>query len=232
MTKAKMESGAYIQNGWNNELESHAPAGNFLFNKGLGTSVPRAILRRIVVQNNTIEDKLDLIVGTNELKNVLNEKALDPEANRFREMLGERVRRLGFDPSTNSDEQFHQLNDMASTGILLMRSLRQEGYKPFMPDVVNAVIFYRRPDWQSKLEITELSIKCTCGTRHGFLKLSEGEKICLGCGKELGTGKTAHHIRRLNLEYIDRIHRIVLGKLGAARLTGGFGRCKVWHNHE
>jgi len=188
------------------EIEHYSPCLASSFNGGLGSVVPRSFLNKIIEG----KDWRIFLKRRYELQVLINEKQFDPLANRFREFLKRRIQSLMFDGSSDNDFQFGELNDMAQIGLCILR--RNVGERVRIPQLVDAVIFYRRPDLQNRLERPVYNLCCgRCRKRRSFIRLN-GSVICLGCRREISERRARFHIsiKKLNLQYVDLIHSQVM----------------------
>jgi len=199
------------------EIDCYQPALASSFNSGLGSITPPSVVNRVVRESNSeVRSFIDFRRARFDLLSVLNEKKLDPIGNRFRELLKKRVSSLGFDSSSDNDVQFGQLNDMAEVGLAVVRLAGKKAVKLKLPQLVDAAILYRRPDWKIKLEESDRQLRCTrCRKLRSFIKSKDSKSVtCLSCGLELPVEKARFRIpvRRIDPEYVDLVHSVVLSK--------------------
>jgi len=197
------------------EIDCYQPALASSFNNGLGSVTPPSIVNR-AVQENKPADFIEFRKNRFALLSLLNEKKLDPIGNRFRESLKKRVMTLGFDASSDNDLQFGELNDMAAVGLAVIRMIGAKAKTISLPKLVDATIIYRRPDWRRKLEESTRRLRCVrCRKSRSFIKGKEGKTVtCLSCGLEVPLEKARFRIsvRRIDPEYVDLVHSVVLSK--------------------
>jgi len=198
------------------EIDHYSPCLSSSFNAGRGSVTPQSVVNKTVRENNKIGDFIDFRKQKFALLTLLNEKALDPVGNRFREQLKKRVMSLGFDANSDNDLQFGQLNDMATVGLAVIRMSGAKAKSLSLPKLVDATIIYRRPDWRRKLEESTRRLRCVrCRKSRSFIKGKEGKTVtCLSCGLEIPLEKARFRIsvRRIDPEYVDLVHSIVLSK--------------------
>jgi len=198
-----------------NEIQSYSPCLASSFNRGLGTGTPRSMINKTVTENsegNCIRFARDRFA----LLTLLNEKALDPLANRFREALKKRVTSLGFDGTSDNDLQFGELNDMAACGLAVLRALGDQAKKLKMSSLVDACIVYRRPSWRSRLEGSDRQLRCPrCRRLRSFVRSRDGGSVtCISCGLDVPLNKARFRIavRKVDPEYVDLVHVAVTSK--------------------
>jgi len=198
------------------EIDHYSPCLASSFNSGQGTVTPKAIVDRTIKQNNDCSGFIQFRQAKFALLNLLNEKALDPVGNKFREQLKKRVARLGFDANSDNDLQFGQLNDMAAAGLAVIRIASDQASKLNIQRLVDASILYRRPDWKTKLEESRRQLRCgRCRRLRSFIKSKDGRSVtCLSCGLETPVEKARFRIstRGLDPEYVDLVHSVVTSK--------------------
>jgi len=206
------------------EIDCYQPALASSFNSGLGSVTPPSIVNR-AVQENKPADFIEFRKNRFALLSLLNEKKLDPIGNRFRESLKKRVMTLGFDASSDNDIQFGQLNDMAAVGLAVIRMIGAKAKTINLSKLVDATIIYRRPDWKRRLEESTRRLRCgRCKKSRSFIKGKEGKTVtCLSCGLEVPLEKARFRIsvRRIDPEYIDLVHSVVLSKSHGSGLEPG-----------
>ena len=200
----------------NSEIDHYSPCLSSSFNFGQGSVTPQGVINKAIRENNKIGDFIDFRKQRFTLLTLLNEKALDPVGNRFREQLKKRVMSLGFDANSDNDLQFGELNDMAEVGLAVVRLAGKKAVKLKLPQLVDAAILYRRPDWKIKLEESDRQLRCTrCRKLRSFIKSKDSKSVtCLSCGLELPVEKARFRIpvRRIDPEYVDLVHSVVLSK--------------------
>ena len=200
----------------NSEIDHYSPCLSSSFNFGQGSVTPQGVINKAIRENNKIGDFIDFRKQRFTLLTLLNEKALDPVGNRFREQLKKRVMSLGFDANSDNDLQFGELNDMAAVGLAVIRVVGMKAKTLNLSKLVDAAIIYRRPDWRRKLEESTRRLRCVrCRKSRSFIKGKEGRTVtCLSCGLEIPLEKARFRIsvRRIDPEYVDLVHSVVLSK--------------------
>jgi hypothetical protein len=198
------------------EIENYQPALRSSFNSGLGSVTPPNVINRAIKENNDLKGFIDFMQKRFELKNLLNEKALDPIANKFREQLKKRVMSLGFDASSDNDLQFGELNDMAACGLAVIKMLGARAAKLKFPQLVDACILYRRPDWRRRLEDSNRQLRCIrCKKLRTFIRSKDNKSVtCISCGLDMPLERARFRVcvRKLDPEYVDLVHSVVTSK--------------------
>ena len=198
------------------EIDHYNPCLASSFNRGLGSLTPQSVVNRTIKQNNDCKDFIQFRQARFALLNLLNEKALDPVGNRFREQLKKRVSSLGFDGSSDNDLQFGEMNDMAAAGLSVIKMLGEKATQLKLSQLADACILYRRPDWRRRLEESNRQLRCTrCRQRRSFIRGKDGKTAtCVSCGLDIPLEKARFHIsiRKLDPEYVDLVHSAVTSK--------------------
>ena len=194
------------------EINHYNPCLASSFNHGLGSVTPPGIIDKAVRESNQIKDFIEFRKAKFQLLAFLDEKNLDPIANRFRETLKRRVESLGFDVNSDNDVQFGQLNDMANVGLAVIKLVGEKAPKLNLSKLVDAAILYRRPDWRRKLENTTREFRCPrCQKPRSFVESKDGNDVtCLSCGLATSKQSAQFKIRahKIDLEYVDLVHSV------------------------
>ena len=204
------------------EIDHYQPAMASSFNSGLGTPISSQTLDKLVKGVSEAKDYLGVLKNRYQLKAFLDEKSLDPIANRFREFLKKRVQGIGFfDGASDNDKQFGLLNDLARLGLFVIREHERACSKKKLnlSKLVDAVICYRLPEMRKKLQESERRLRCPrCNDERPFLRsILKGQEMiaCLKCGLELRKDEASFRVtpKSVDVEYLSIIDQIVTEKL-------------------
>ena len=200
------------------EIGSYSPALSSSFGSGLGCGTPLAVINRAVKDSNQESDFRGFQKEKFNLINLLACKDQDPVLNRFRRLLVQRVKLLGFDSSSDNDLEFGMLNDMGSLGLAVIRTANERNIKLNLSKLVDGVIIYRKPQSRTRLEEVRRRLICSrCRRLRSFIQ-NDDRVVCVACGLETPVQKARFRVtkRKLDPEYIDLVHEIVTRKMPGA----------------
>jgi len=205
-------------------IESANPSLSGSFNHGLGSTVPRAVVHKIVRENNrnsdsTVAQFIQFRQNLWTLKKILNPKELSPRANRFRELHKKLFESLGFTAQSSEDGVFGLYDSTCSLGLAVIALTEKEGLakRLKLDKLAVACVAFARPQWIEKLEtITRTFICPNCKRERTFYEdRKNGRVICAArnCGRAFPLSEAQAHIKvkvkRLDPEYLSLVKQAV-----------------------
>jgi ubiquitin len=169
------------------QIEHYQPTLASSFNGGLGTPTPRRMLQKVIQQIAGNLSAYERKVAEIQLRHFVSDKDVNKALGQLREHLSDRMEEIfGFDPSSDKDQQFADLNDLAKFLIRASKDLGQVKLKPRqLVDALLVKIYGQKA--AQVIEATEKHLKCPrCRKPRSFVvDKNPNFYLCMSCGKQV-----------------------------------------------
>jgi len=185
------------------------------FGGGLGAGTPASVIKRVVKANNPSKDSYELRREEWNLRPHISTKDPDPAKHRLREQVVKRMKKLGYDGSSDSDPSFGKLDEIAELGLIVLHNAKQNNIKLQTPKLVAALIAYALGEKAKQLESVEMTLLCPserCQSKPStsFEHKSGKGVVCVRCHSFIPWAKVRFkpRQRKIDPEYYALVKRV------------------------
>jgi len=200
------------------EIDHYQPTMRSSFGGGLGAGTPRSVIRQVVKKNNPSKDFYELRKEEWNLRPHISARDPDPAKHRLREQVVKRIKRLGYDGSSDSDPSFGKLDEIAELGLMVLHNAKQNRthIKLQTPKLVDALIAFAIGGEKAKqLESVEMALLCPSERCQGKPSASFEHKsgkgvVCVRCHSFIPWSKVhfKQRQRKIDPEYYALVKRV------------------------
>jgi len=197
------------------EIDHYQPAMRSSFSGGLGAGTPPSVVKQIVKKNNPGKASYELRREEWNLRPHISAKDLDPAKHRLREQVVKRMKKLGYDGSSDIDASFGKLDEITGLGLTVLHNAKQNNIKLQTPKLVDALIAYVLGEKAKQLESVEMTLLCPSKRCQGKPSSSISHRsgkgvVCVRCHSFIPWSKVRFKPRltKIDPEYYALVKRI------------------------